>query len=123
MRAGLMRLLLAALLALSLGAVAACGDDDEDGGGGGGGNLSGSIRTDGSSTVGSKTTTLSRIATRSAGGTGTSSVRCCQPRASRRFVSTCTKPLSESMMASRMGELCDVTSCRVYGPSPPKTGH
>src|SRR5688500_8171541 len=53
MRSGLMRFLLAALLALSLGAVAACGDDDDDsGGGGGGGNLSGSIRTDGSSTVG-----------------------------------------------------------------------
>src|SRR5919109_2565738 len=40
---------------LALG-VAACGDDDDDngggGGGGGGGDLSGSIRIDGSSTVG-----------------------------------------------------------------------
>src|ERR671923_2246486 len=32
--------------------VAACGDDDDDSGGGGGGDLSGSIRIDGSSTVG-----------------------------------------------------------------------
>ena len=52
MRTGLMRFLLAAVLALSLGAVAACGDDDDDsGGGGGGGNLSGTIKIDGSSTV------------------------------------------------------------------------
>jgi phosphate transport system substrate-binding protein len=36
---------------LALG-VAACGDDDDDGGGGGGGDLSGTIRIDGSSTVG-----------------------------------------------------------------------
>ena len=47
MRTGLMRLSLAALLALSLTAFAACGDDDE----GGGGNLSGTIKIDGSSTV------------------------------------------------------------------------
>ena len=43
-------ILLAALLALSLTGLAACGDDEDSGGGGG--NLSGSIRTDGSSTVG-----------------------------------------------------------------------
>jgi phosphate transport system substrate-binding protein len=49
MRAGLMRFLLAAVLALSLGAVAACGDDEDSGGGGG--NLSGTIKIDGSSTV------------------------------------------------------------------------
>src|ERR687895_1997149 len=36
---------------LALG-VAACGDDDDDGGGGGGGDLSGTVRIDGSSTVG-----------------------------------------------------------------------
>jgi phosphate transport system substrate-binding protein len=41
----------AACGALALG-VAACGDDDDDGGGGGGGDLSGTIRIDGSSTVG-----------------------------------------------------------------------
>ena len=53
MRAGLMRFFLAALLVLSLGALAACGDDDEDSGGsgGGGGDLSGTIKIDGSSTV------------------------------------------------------------------------
>ena len=56
MRTGLMRLFLAALLALSLTALAACGDDDEGGSGGGGsggggGNLSGTIKIDGSSTV------------------------------------------------------------------------
>jgi phosphate transport system substrate-binding protein len=44
-------ILLTALSALALTGLAACGDDD-NGGGGGGGNLSGSIRTDGSSTVG-----------------------------------------------------------------------
>ena len=44
------RLALTALLALSLTGLAACGDDDDNGGGGG--DLSGSIRTDGSSTVG-----------------------------------------------------------------------
>jgi phosphate transport system substrate-binding protein len=44
-------LALAACGALALG-VAACGDDDDDGGGGGGGDLSGTIRIDGSSTVG-----------------------------------------------------------------------
>jgi phosphate transport system substrate-binding protein len=45
-------LVLAACGALSLG-VAACGnEEDESGGGGGGGDLSGSIRIDGSSTVG-----------------------------------------------------------------------
>ena len=46
-------LALAATGALALG-VAACGDDDSDssGGGGGGGDLSGSIKIDGSSTVG-----------------------------------------------------------------------
>ena len=41
----------AACGALALG-VAACGDDDDDGGGGGGGDLSGTIKIDGSSTVG-----------------------------------------------------------------------
>jgi phosphate transport system substrate-binding protein len=46
------RTALTALLALSLTGLAACGDDQDTGGGGGGGNLSGSIRTDGSSTVG-----------------------------------------------------------------------
>jgi phosphate transport system substrate-binding protein len=50
MRTGLMRVLLAALLALSLGAVAACGDD-EGTGGGGESDLSGTIKIDGSSTV------------------------------------------------------------------------
>jgi phosphate transport system substrate-binding protein len=44
-------LAIAACGALALG-VAACGDDDDDGGGGGGGDLSGTIRIDGSSTVG-----------------------------------------------------------------------
>ena len=46
-------LALVATGALALG-VAACGDDDSDsgGGGGGGGDLSGSIKIDGSSTVG-----------------------------------------------------------------------
>jgi phosphate transport system substrate-binding protein len=47
-------LVFAACGALALG-VAACGDDDDDGGGGessGGGDLSGTIRIDGSSTVG-----------------------------------------------------------------------
>jgi phosphate transport system substrate-binding protein len=44
-------LALAAFGALALGA-AACGDDDNGGGGGGGGDLSGSIKIDGSSTVG-----------------------------------------------------------------------
>jgi phosphate transport system substrate-binding protein len=44
------RIALAAVLAVSLTGLAACGDDDD--GAGGGGNLSGSIRTDGSSTVG-----------------------------------------------------------------------
>jgi phosphate transport system substrate-binding protein len=52
MRTSLMRFTLAALLALSLAVVAACGDDDDNGGGGGGsGNLSGTIKIDGSSTV------------------------------------------------------------------------
>jgi phosphate transport system substrate-binding protein len=52
-RRGSMRKLLAfaACGALALGA-AACGSDDDDGGGGGGGDLSGTIRIDGSSTVG-----------------------------------------------------------------------
>jgi phosphate transport system substrate-binding protein len=47
-------LMLAACFALALGAVACGGDEDSDdsGGGGGGGDLSGSIRIDGSSTVG-----------------------------------------------------------------------
>jgi phosphate transport system substrate-binding protein len=57
-RTTLMRKLLAfaACLALALGAVACGSDDDDDGGGsaggGGGGDLSGTIRIDGSSTVG-----------------------------------------------------------------------
>jgi phosphate transport system substrate-binding protein len=46
------RIALTALLALSLTGLAACGEDEEGGSGGGGGDLSGSIRTDGSSTVG-----------------------------------------------------------------------
>ncbi len=44
-------LTLAACGVLALGA-AACGDDDDSGGGGGGGDLSGTIKIDGSSTVG-----------------------------------------------------------------------
>ena len=50
MRTILMRLALACALAVSLTAVADCGGDDNDSGGGG--NLSGSVRIDGSSTVG-----------------------------------------------------------------------
>ena len=53
MRTGLMRVLLAALMALSLTALAACGDDGGTGGGGSdsGSDLSGTIKIDGSSTV------------------------------------------------------------------------
>src|SRR5919109_207655 len=49
---GMRKLLAFAACSVFALGVAACGDDDDDSGGGGGGDLSGSIRIDGSSTVG-----------------------------------------------------------------------